>query len=190
MGKKKNKNVVIEGEIQNDLEPLKNDDGGGEGQKDGGVIKVVVKVDMHCEGCETKTMKYARSFKGVESVKRSNDGSNKLTVISDVDPVKLREMLEKKTKKKVDLVSPQPKKDKDKDAADKKNGENKPEKFKEEIPVTTAVMKLNLHCEGCIQKLRKVVAKTKGEEYHIIPHSIISVQTVELRRSFDYIKCE
>lgn len=69
-------------------------------------------------------------------MQRSNDGSNKLTVIGDVDPWKLREMLEKKTKKKVDLVSPQPKKDKDKDkdkdAGDKKkkDGENKPE-FKE-----------------------------------------------------------
>ncbi|KAE9445862.1 hypothetical protein C3L33_22225, partial [Rhododendron williamsianum] len=170
MGKKKNKNknVTIEGEIQNDVEPLKNDDNNndddeGKGQKDGGVVKVVLKVDMHCEGCETKIKKHARSFKGVECVQRSNDGSNKLTVIGDVDPWKLREMLEKKTKKKVDLISPQPKKDKDKDAGDKKkDGENNPE-FKE-IPVTTAVMKLNLHCEGCIQKLCKAVAKTKG--YH------------------------
>lgn len=74
-------------------------------------------------------------------MKRSNDGSNKLTVIGDVDPVKLREMLEKKTKKKVDLVSPQPKKDKDKDAADKKNGENKPEKFKEVVIIKRKIKK-------------------------------------------------
>nr|GMD20369.1 heavy metal-associated isoprenylated plant protein 3-like [Ipomoea batatas] len=30
--------------------------------------------------------------------------------------------------------------------------------------VTTAVLKMNLHCEGCIQKIYKIVSKTKG--YH------------------------
>ncbi|KAH7864465.1 hypothetical protein Vadar_029863 [Vaccinium darrowii] len=170
MGKNKNKNTnkINQGEQQNEHEN-QNDDGnsnttdGGE-NKDGGVPTVVLKVDLHCEGCETKIKKCIRSFKGVEWVKGSDDGSNKLTVIGNVDPVNLREMLEKKTKKKVELVSPQPKKDKgkDKDGGDNKQ-EKKPEKEKlKEIPVTTAVMKLNLHCQGCIQKLRKAVAKTKG----------------------------
>ncbi|KAL2239402.1 UNVERIFIED_CONTAM: Heavy metal-associated isoprenylated plant protein 3, partial [Sesamum indicum] len=29
-------------------------------------------------------------------------------------------------------------------------------------PVTTAVLKVHLHCEGCIQKIHKAVTKTKG----------------------------
>ncbi|KAL2557449.1 Heavy metal transport/detoxification superfamily protein [Forsythia ovata] len=29
-------------------------------------------------------------------------------------------------------------------------------------PVTTAVLKVHLHCEGCIQKIHKIVTKTKG----------------------------
>ncbi|KAH6819792.1 Heavy metal transport/detoxification superfamily protein [Perilla frutescens var. hirtella] len=47
---------------------------------------------------------------GVEKVKADCD-ANKLTVTGNVDPAALRERVEYKTKKKVELVSPQPKKD-------------------------------------------------------------------------------
>ncbi|KAH7840304.1 hypothetical protein Vadar_015383 [Vaccinium darrowii] len=91
----------------------------------------------------------------VERVKGSDDDSKKLTVIDNVDPVKLREMLEMKTNKKEELVAPQPKKDKDED---KNGGDNKQEKKSEK----EKFKELNMHCQGCIEKLRKAVAKTKG----------------------------
>lgn len=47
---------------------------------------------------------------GVEDVKVDSVG-NKLTVTGKVDPAKIKEKLEEKTKKKVEIVSPQPKKD-------------------------------------------------------------------------------
>lgn len=47
---------------------------------------------------------------GVEDAKADISG-NKLTVIGKVDPIKVRDKLAEKTKKKVELVSPQPKKD-------------------------------------------------------------------------------
>ena len=48
---------------------------------------------------------------GVEEVK-ADRGANKLTVKgTNVDPTAIREKLEEKIKKKVELVSPQPKKD-------------------------------------------------------------------------------
>ena len=74
---------------------------------------------------------------GVESVKGLGD-SNQLTVVGKVDPVKLREMLEKKAKKKVELVSPLPKKDKDNNkdkdggGGGEKKAEGKPEKKPDE----------------------------------------------------------
>ena len=50
---------------------------------------------------------------GVQSVKAEFEG-NKLMVIGEkIDASKLREKLSNKTKKKVDLISPQPKKEKD-----------------------------------------------------------------------------
>lgn len=160
MGKKKSKNQGNQVEQKSDG-----------GKKDDGVLTVVLKVDMHCEGCATKIKKSIRDFEGVESLK-GGDG-NKLTVIGKVDPVKLREMVEQKTKKKVELVSPVPKKEKDSDNKDKDGGGgekktgDKPEKKSDdkkskEPPVTTAVMKVDLHCQGCVQKIRKTVSKTKG----------------------------
>ncbi|EOA13802.1 hypothetical protein CARUB_v10026897mg [Capsella rubella] len=140
-------------------------------------VTVVLKVDMHCEGCASRIVKCVRSFQGVETVK-SESATGKLTVTGALDPAKLREKLEEKTKKKVDLVSPQPKKEKEKEkennSKDKNKNDddkNKPEEKKKpdnkekkpkETPVTTAVLKLNFHCQGCIGKIQKTVTKTKG----------------------------
>ncbi|CAN4119391.1 unnamed protein product [Withania somnifera] len=113
--------------------------------------------------------------------------SKKLTVIGKVDPVKLREKVEQKTHKHVELISPVPKKDvKGKSNGDggdgdgdgggdekKKKKQNKEDDSKEnkgqgkknkekEPPITTAVLKVHLHCQGCIQKIYKIVTKFKG----------------------------
>ncbi|CAH8362362.1 unnamed protein product [Eruca vesicaria subsp. sativa] len=150
-------------------------DGGGGGEKKTASVTVVLKIDMHCEGCASKIVKCVRTFQGVETVKSESD-SGKLTVTGDVDPAKIREKLEEKTKKKVDLISPQPKKEKEKDnnnnkndTKDKtktdedKNKEKKPEEKKpKEAPVITAVLKVDFHCQGCIGKIQKTVTRTKG----------------------------
>jgi ribosomal protein L12E/L44/L45/RPP1/RPP2 len=74
-------------------------------------------------------------FSGVESVKTDCAG-NKLMVMGKVDPAKIKARVEERTKKRVEIVSPQPKKDGgaaagggDKKADDK--SEKKPEKQKE-----------------------------------------------------------
>lgn len=68
---------------------------------------------------------------GVDDVKIDAAG-NKLTVTGKVDPAKLRQRVEDKTHKRVELVSPQPKKDggaaSDKKPEEKKKGEDKKEK--------------------------------------------------------------
>ncbi|XP_059659453.1 heavy metal-associated isoprenylated plant protein 3-like [Cornus florida] len=153
MGDKKNKK---EGE-------KKQNEGG---KKDDGSTSVVLRIEMHCEGCATKIKKSILSFDGVETIKRDEKDSNKITVTGKVDPAMFREKLEQKLKRKVELLSPLPKKDDNKDK-DKKKTDDKPEKKADdkkpkETPVTTAVLKLNLHCEGCIQKIHRIVTKTKG----------------------------
>ncbi|XP_010443886.1 PREDICTED: heavy metal-associated isoprenylated plant protein 3 [Camelina sativa] len=165
MGEKKN-----EGDNKKGGE---NNDGGNKKKNETASVTVVLKVDMHCEGCASRIVKCVRSFQGVETVK-SESATGKLTVTGALDPAKLREKLEEKTKKKVDLVSPQPKKEKDKDnknkndddnknkPEEKKKADNNNEKKPKETPVTTAVLKLNFHCQGCIGKIQKTVTKTKG----------------------------
>ncbi|KAK4756146.1 hypothetical protein SAY87_006273 [Trapa incisa] len=126
---------------------------------------------MHCEGCASKIIKCAKAFEGVEKANVQWEAS-KLTVEGKVDGVKLRESLQKKTKKKVELVSPQPKKENKKDddnntgTAAKGNDTNKEKKAEEKKPkepaVSTAVMKVGLHCQGCVQKIHKFISKNSG----------------------------
>ncbi|XAR60007.1 hypothetical protein NMG60_11033231 [Bertholletia excelsa] len=177
MGEKQRNNDSEKKSDDQQKKKKKDSEGGKKGDE---LITVVLKVDLHCEGCASKIKKRVRCFGGVESVKGGDD-SDKLTIIGKVDPVKIRELVEETTKRKVDLVSPSPKKDRDnlkkdkdkdkdkdggggakktQDKPEKKSGDKKPK----EPPVTTAVMKMNLHCQGCIQKIRKTVRKTKG--YH------------------------
>ncbi|CAL1404186.1 unnamed protein product [Linum trigynum] len=155
-------------------------DGGGEKKKqEKNPLVVILKVEMHCEGCASKLIRLTRGLDGVESVK-ADVGTNKLTVMGIVDPVQIRDKLHEKTKKKVELISPQPKKDdgpkkndnggnnnNNNGKKDEKNpNEQKPkggeEKKPKEAPVTTAVLKLAFHCQGCIEKIKKIVSKTKG----------------------------
>ncbi|XP_076899360.1 heavy metal-associated isoprenylated plant protein 3-like [Bidens hawaiensis] len=155
---------------------------GGKKQKAADIISVVVlKIDLHCEGCAGRVVKAVRTLDGVESVRIGDSELNKLTVIGYLDPVKLRQKVEEKTKKKVEVLSPAAKKANDGDNAGgenkkkqqkvspekdlkppaktaRKNGGEKPK----EIPVTMAVLKVPLHCQGCIRKIHKLVTKTKG----------------------------
>ncbi|KFK27834.1 hypothetical protein AALP_AA8G436000 [Arabis alpina] len=164
MAKKKNQNNNNNNnEKSGDVKPEKKNESSNE--KKTTTITVVLKVDMHCDGCASRIVKCVRSFQGVETVKSESE-IGKLTVTGAVDPAKLREKLEEKTKKKVDLISPQPKKDnKDKGKSEEdKNKDKKPdnEKKPKEVPVTTAILKLNFHCQGCIGKIQKTITKTKG----------------------------
>ncbi|KAL2511226.1 Heavy metal transport/detoxification superfamily protein [Abeliophyllum distichum] len=137
-------------------------------------ITVVLKADLHCEGCASKVIKCIRSFEGVEKVTAGD--AHKISVIGKVDPVELREKVEKKTHKKVELISPVPNNKEgakgkesgvDKVKGEKKNeskdnnSDEKKSKGKEP-PVNTMVFKLDLHCNGCIQKIYKIITRTKG----------------------------
>ncbi|GAV69625.1 HMA domain-containing protein [Cephalotus follicularis] len=152
MGEKKEESKNVEGEKKAPPADAKKDDGS---------VPAVFKIDLHCEGCAKKVKRAVKHMDGVETVK-ADCGANKLTVIGKVDPSKIKAKLEEKTKKKVDIISPLPKKD-DKKPDDK--SDKKPEEKKEEKKPpkeSTVVLKIRLHCDGCIQKIRKIILKTKG----------------------------
>ncbi|OAY67399.1 Heavy metal-associated isoprenylated plant protein 26, partial [Ananas comosus] len=152
----------------------------------------VLKVDMHCEGCAKKIRKSIKGFEGVEGVK-VDVGSGRLTVVGRMDPRKLRERVETKTKKKVELVSPSnpPKKENNEASSapnankpsinsnnrcspkpDPKSASEKPgdkNTAKDKLPVVgTVVMKIPLHCDGCVHRIRKTILKIKGVEQVLI----------------------
>lgn len=142
---------------------------GAEKKNEGGEKKsdasFVLKLDLHCEGCAQKVRRFVRHTHGVEKVK-SDCETGKLTIKGDVDPTWLRERVEIKTKKKVELISSPPKKDAAGDkksagdgAGDKKSGEKTEKKTEDkkadekkpkEAPVSSVVaLKIRMHCEGC-----------------------------------------
>lgn len=138
-------------------------------KKDDGIITAVYKLDMHCEGCAKKVKKAARNLEGVDDVK-ADCAANKLTVTGKVDAAGVREKLEQKIKKKVELVSAPPKKDGggDKKPAEKKEEKKDEKKAEAEKPAkpkeTTLLLKIKLHCDGCINKMRKIIKKFDGVE--------------------------
>ncbi|KAK7355533.1 hypothetical protein VNO80_14791 [Phaseolus coccineus] len=141
----------------------------GAPKKDDGPAPVVYKLDLHCEGCVKKIKRTARHFPGVETVK-ADLSANKVTVTGKIDAEKLREKLAERTKKKVEFVTPPPKKEAaaekppEKKAEEKKPEEKKPEEKKpEEKPKEiTVVLKIKLHCDGCIAKIRRIISRFKG----------------------------
>ncbi|KAG2334643.1 hypothetical protein Bca52824_005823 [Brassica carinata] len=143
---------------------------------------VVMKLDMHCEGCGKKIKRLLKHYKGVEDVKIDYK-DNKMTVVGNVDAEAVRDKVSERIKRKVEIVSPKKeapppsggeKKPADEKPAEKKpSGEGKDEKKKEAGEKTappplappkesTVVLKTKLHCEGCEHKIKKIVNKIKG----------------------------
>ncbi|MFS8005018.1 putative heavy metal-associated domain, HMA, heavy metal-associated domain superfamily [Helianthus anomalus] len=130
-----------------------------------GTVTVDLKIDMNCESCARKVVKFVHSLDGVESVERGDNDWMKITVVGKVDPVKLCENVKGKIKKNVELVSP---------ATKKKNGSGREQENQQKQQtaaakddsthkkVTTAVLKMPLHCQGCIKKIQDLVRKTEG----------------------------
>ncbi|KAK4776603.1 hypothetical protein SAY86_005291 [Trapa natans] len=142
-------------------------EGGGGG---GGEIALVLKMDLHCEECAEEVRRAVRRFEGVGDV-MADCSTSKLTVIGNVNPTKIKQRLEQKTKKKVEIIFPHPNKESAATAAvipQKKSEENIPpeeNKGDEEKPnQATGIPKVKLQCHCHIQKSRKTIPKIEGVE--------------------------
>lgn len=200
-----------------------------------GGATIVLKLDLHCEGCAKKVKRSIKNYDGVEEVKADAAGG-KLTVKGKVDPIWLRDKVAQKTKKKVELelVSPQPKKDgggdkKHVEKSNKKNPddkikakqpeekakenqkdevkENKPEeKAKEKksdekkkdddkkpklVQGSSVVLKIPLHCDGCAQKIKRIIKKIDGVENVSVDNDedLVMVDgTMDMKEMLPYLK--
>ncbi|URE28227.1 Heavy-metal-associated domain-containing protein [Musa troglodytarum] len=139
---------------------------------------VEVKLDVHCDGCALKIRRFVEKLEGVESV-RVDAANNKLKAIGKINPWKLKEFLEAETKKKVELIFPKeppreekkeekkeerPREEKktDNDVNDpRKSSDDKKPKPIHQPPVSTLVLKIRLHCDGCIHRIKKNIYKIK-----------------------------
>ncbi|XP_047966899.1 heavy metal-associated isoprenylated plant protein 6-like [Salvia hispanica] len=142
-------------EVKNGGEKKAAAEGGGEKKVD--PITVVLKLDLHCQGCAKKVRRSVAHLQGVETVKADCD-AKRLTVTGNVDPLWLREKLQIKTKKKVDLISPHPN-----NAAAAGADHNIPQPVDTNNPkkavVSTVTMRTKLHCDECADKIKRIIIK-------------------------------
>ncbi|KAL8129172.1 hypothetical protein V2J09_018327, partial [Rumex salicifolius] len=129
-------------------------------------VSAVLNVDLRCNcvGCIRRIRKTCHSLHGVTTVKEDVN-ANKLYVSGIFDPVKLRDKLQSSTPKKVELVSPAPPKKDEKKNGDpeaKSKTEQEKSKKEKEPAVTTVVLKMEWHCEGCTHKIHKIISTYNG----------------------------
>ncbi|PKA49714.1 Heavy metal-associated isoprenylated plant protein 26 [Apostasia shenzhenica] len=126
--------------------------------------EIVLRVEMHCEGCARKVAKSLRGFEGVEEINIDCKGKKVVVKGKAADPVKVCERVQKKAGKKAEIVSPVPKPP-DEGKEEVKEPPVAPEEKKEEQPKPiTVILKVRMHCEACSQALQKRIKKMEGVE--------------------------
>ncbi|WJZ96042.1 hypothetical protein VitviT2T_014766 [Vitis vinifera] len=124
--------------------------------------EIVLKVDMHCEACARKVARALKGFQGVEDVTTDSKASKVVVKGKTADPIKVCERIQKKSGRKVELISPLPKPPEENKEEPKEAKEE--EKKEEPPPVITAVLKVYMHCEACAQVLQRRIRKFPGVE--------------------------
>ncbi|KAK1650245.1 hypothetical protein QYE76_068050 [Lolium multiflorum] len=152
----------------------KKDEDGGDGKKKAATGAVVLRVDLHCDGCARKVVKAIRAAQGVEGVAADVAGGTVTVTGKGADPWDLKDRIESKTHRPVAFVNPPAPKKKandgaadgkklpDDDKAKSKTGDDKAKKNKEPPPESTVVVKIGLHCNGCIDRIKRTAHKIKG----------------------------
>ncbi|WJX37945.1 hypothetical protein P8452_25657 [Trifolium repens] len=144
---------------------------------------VVLKANIHCEGCSDQISKCLRGFEGINHIRIDRENS-KIYVKGDVikDPSKVLERLQKKFSKNVELISPKPKPE---------NKQKKEPEKKERAKVKIVVLKMYIHCEGCASDVKRKIGKMEGvesveldkEKSHVIVRG-----TMESSKIVEYVK--
>ncbi|KAK4765147.1 hypothetical protein SAY86_026237 [Trapa natans] len=154
--------------------------------------EIILKVDMHCEACARKIARALKGFEGVEEVS-TDSKSNKVVVKGKAaDPAKVCERLQKKSGRRVELISPIPKPPEENVVKEEKKEDPPKEEKKEEPPTpVTVVLSVRMHCEACAQVLQKRVRKIKGVESvetDLSNDKVIVKGIVEPQKLVDYVK--
>uniref|UniRef100_A0A5B7BHH5 Putative DNA ligase 1-like isoform X1 n=1 Tax=Davidia involucrata TaxID=16924 RepID=A0A5B7BHH5_DAVIN len=119
---------------------------------------------MHCVACARKVARALRGFQGVEDVSVDYKASKVVVKGKTADPIKVCERIQKKSRRKVELVSPLPKPPEPEENKEE-NKEPKEEKKEESPPaVITVVLKVQMHCDACAQGLQRRIQKIQGVE--------------------------
>ncbi|THU72997.1 hypothetical protein C4D60_Mb04t18150 [Musa balbisiana] len=117
------------------------------------VIVAEYKVHIHCGECARAVEKHIIRNAGVQKVDINVSSGKVIVKGSNFDVKQVQERVERKTRKKVELISPKPK------PKEVKPPEKKKEEKKEVIKTT--VIKVHLHCSNCENDLKLILLKHK-----------------------------
>ncbi|KAL6623052.1 hypothetical protein ACP70R_032931 [Stipagrostis hirtigluma subsp. patula] len=126
--------------------------------------EIVLKVEMHCEGCAKKVKKSLLSFEGVENVKADSRSKTVVVKSRTADPAKVCERVQKKTRRKVELISPLPPPPPEEEKKEEAPPPPAEEKKEEPPKPITVILKVQMHCESCALLLQKSLSKIEGVE--------------------------
>ncbi|KAL1347219.1 hypothetical protein HN51_020706 [Arachis hypogaea] len=150
--------------------------------------EIVLRVFMHCEGCARKVRRSLKDFPGVKTV-ITDTKSQKAVVKGEItDPLKIVERVQKKSHKKVELLSPIPKQSSSGDEKKSPIEEEKTKQKKQEI--ITVVLKVHMHCQACSQEIKRRILKMKGVESAEanLKNSLVSVKgAIDASKLVDYV---
>ncbi|XP_047179009.1 heavy metal-associated isoprenylated plant protein 7-like isoform X2 [Vigna umbellata] len=141
--------------------------------------EIVLKVFMHCEGCARKVRRSLKGFPGVEEVLTDCKSHNVVIKGEKADPLKVLERIQRKSHRKVELLSPIPKPPEEKKVPEEEKPKPKVEEKVEEPPIVT-VLKIHMHCEACSLEIKKRIQRMKGVESADpdLKNSMVSVKGV------------
>ncbi|OEL31485.1 hypothetical protein BAE44_0007495 [Dichanthelium oligosanthes] len=126
------------------------------------VVEMRVFMHCNCKGCVRKVKKILMRFDGVEDV-IVDSKENKVVVKGKkvvADPMKIVEHVQKKIRRKVELILPMQAPPEEK-KEEKEVEPPKPEE-KNEPPMIVVVLKVHIHCKVCAYGIRKRILKMKG----------------------------
>ncbi|CAJ1961964.1 unnamed protein product [Sphenostylis stenocarpa] len=117
---------------------------------------VILKALVHCEGCSDKICKCLKGLAGVKHVEVDRE-HQRVMVKGEVvnNPSMVLERLQKKYSKNVELISPKPKPE---------NQQKNIQVKKEQVKIKTVVLKMYMHCQGCVRDVKNTVEKMEGVE--------------------------
>ncbi|XP_020085053.1 heavy metal-associated isoprenylated plant protein 4-like [Ananas comosus] len=149
------------------------------------VITIVYRLHIHCDECARVVERHITQHEGVRKVEI--DSAKGLVTVRGVgiDVTKLKERIERKTRKKIELLSPLPKKEEKKE---EKKVEKKEEK---KVEIKTINVRVYMHCGRCESFIKEQLLKHKdiytvktNREKHIC--TITGV--IEEKKLIEYIR--
>ncbi|CAN4117110.1 unnamed protein product [Withania somnifera] len=138
------------------------------GESGDGPAAIVLKLDLHCEGCAKKVKRSIRHFEDEE------DGGAPLSSAQ-------------KGCRRWRRGGGGDKKSDEKKVEEKKTEDKKPK----EPQASTVVLKIRLHCDGCAHKIKRIIKKIDGvEEVNVdLEKDLVTVKgTMDLKDLIPYLK--